>query len=182
MKGVQDVFCESIGSDTAATAAAPLVDNLRQASAELEFHQWVSKLGAKHKLYHCHGMVFCGKCGCFGSASNKARNLLQAECRRTLPAGSKSKVQRAMRGRCPYKMQSWPDGTPASQRGEVRRILSNSLSEPVDHKQELEDLQDCRSTFSDGNPAGNWQKVMATSPMECHVVPYSAGTRQVTGR
>ena len=79
-------------------------------------------------LFYCNGLTFCSNCGGVASAVS-ASHLLNDACRATLPEGSKSSVAKALKGIHPHSASTtWPDGSPASQKGQVKRVGNNVLT------------------------------------------------------
>ena len=106
-------------------------------SEELFKPAWLDNLGSGHDLFYCRGLGFCARCGGVGS-SLRASDLLQAECRRVLPLGSRSRLKRALQGRHPhFAADSWPDGSAATEVGPVRRVGSQSLLDVEVHVEEV---------------------------------------------
>eukprot|EP00930_Biecheleria_cincta_P058140 TRINITY_DN4398_c1_g1_i1.p1 TRINITY_DN4398_c1_g1~~TRINITY_DN4398_c1_g1_i1.p1 ORF type:complete len:2308 (-),score=303.29 TRINITY_DN4398_c1_g1_i1:73-6312(-) len=73
--------------------------------------EWAQLIDHSHQIAYAGGLVMCKLCGSL-AASNNLKSLLFAagKCRRELPTGSKSRLQRFLRGRLPYDGTHWPCG------------------------------------------------------------------------
>ena len=115
------------------TATGLFLHSLGSSQPEQAAPAWFNKLGQHHALYHVNGMAFCAKCGGV-SASETGSPLLAQDCKGILPPGSRSRLARVAKGLHPYKHQAhWPDGTPSSTTGKVRRVQGSVIvGEEVD--------------------------------------------------
>ena len=76
------------------------------------------------KVIFIGGLVACTACGKVASQDRKGNSLVES-CRKRIPQGSKSRIQRMMQGKHPYAQECWPDGSVAPRPRRVKRTVGN---------------------------------------------------------
>ena len=85
--------------------------SLPEASEKMQLELLPFDINPSHTdIIHLGGFAACAACGKVASQERKSNSLVEP-CRKWIPKGSKSRIQRMMQGKHPYGDTCWPDGS-----------------------------------------------------------------------